>query len=83
MVSSTAAALFAMLFSVLVPQKMWYNPTQPLTVANKSDKDVTLELTDFTGKVIDPKGSEIGRLEGSADWTQNAMLSFLEGRLKP
>lgn len=57
MVSSTAAALFAMLFSVLVPQKMWFNPTQPLTVANKSDKDVTLELTDFTGKVIDPKGS--------------------------
>jgi peptidyl-prolyl cis-trans isomerase B (cyclophilin B) len=54
---STTATLVAMLFSVLVPQKMWFNPQQALTVNVKADKDVTLELTDFSGKVIEPKGS--------------------------
>lgn len=51
----SAATLLSILFSVVVPQKMWFTPTQPLTI--KSDKDVTLELTDFTGKVIAAKGS--------------------------
>jgi peptidyl-prolyl cis-trans isomerase B (cyclophilin B) len=53
--ASTAVTLFTLLFSVLVPQKMWYAPSQPLAI--KSDKDVTLELTDFSGKVIAAKGS--------------------------
>src|SRR5580704_10540638 len=53
--ASTAVTLFTVLFSVLVPQKMWYAPSQPLAI--KSDKDVTLELTDFSGKVIAAKGS--------------------------
>jgi peptidyl-prolyl cis-trans isomerase B (cyclophilin B) len=47
--------LFTLLFSVLVPQKMWYAPNQPLTI--NSDRDVTLELTDFSGKAIAAKGS--------------------------
>jgi peptidyl-prolyl cis-trans isomerase B (cyclophilin B) len=53
----STVTLVMMLFSVLVPQKMWFNPQQPLTVSVKTDKDVTLELTDFSGKVIDAKGS--------------------------
>src|SRR6516162_5576945 len=53
----STATLLMMMFSVLVPQKMWFNPQQPLTVSVKGDKDVTLELTDFSGKVLDAKGS--------------------------
>ena len=70
MVPSTAAAIFSVLFSVLMPQKMWYAPTQPLTVAIKSDKDVTLELMDFSGKVIDPKTSADVAASQSADLKQ-------------
>ena len=55
--ASAAVSLFSILFSVLVPQRMWYPPSQPLTVTVKSDKDVTLELTDFSGKVIAAKTS--------------------------
>ncbi len=63
--ASTAVTLFTVLFSVLVPQKMWYAPSQPLTI--KSDKDVTLELTDFSGKVIAVKGSADVSASQSAD----------------
>jgi peptidyl-prolyl cis-trans isomerase B (cyclophilin B) len=63
--ASTAVTLFTLLFSVLVPQKMWYAPSQPLTI--KSDKDVTLELTDFSGKVIAAKGSADVAASQSAD----------------
>jgi cyclophilin family peptidyl-prolyl cis-trans isomerase len=52
-----AATLFSILFSVLVPQKMWYAPGQPITVTVAADKDVTLELTDFAGKPIESSGS--------------------------
>ena len=55
--TSSAVTLLSILFSVLVPQKMWYAPTQPLTIFNKSDKPVALELTDFTGKVVAPKSA--------------------------
>jgi cyclophilin family peptidyl-prolyl cis-trans isomerase len=57
MMSSAAATIFTVLFSVLMPQKMWYPPSDPLNVTIKTDKDVTLELTDFSGKVISAKGS--------------------------
>jgi peptidyl-prolyl cis-trans isomerase B (cyclophilin B) len=67
MIASTAAALFAALFSVLVPQKMWFTPYEPLTVNVKSDKDVTLELIDFTGKVIAAKSSADVTAGQSAD----------------
>jgi peptidyl-prolyl cis-trans isomerase B (cyclophilin B) len=63
--ASTAVTLFTLLFSVLVPQKMWYAPSQPLAI--KSDKDVTLELTDFSGKVIAAKGSADVAASQSAD----------------
>jgi len=64
---SSAVTLFTLLFSVLVPQKMWYAPSQPLTVTIKSDKDVTLELTDFSGKVIAAKGAADVAAGQSAD----------------
>lgn len=48
-------ALLLMMFSVLIPSKMWYGPTAPLNVT--AEGDVVLVLTDFTGKVIEPKGS--------------------------
>jgi peptidyl-prolyl cis-trans isomerase B (cyclophilin B) len=51
------ATLFSILFSVLVPQKTYYAPSQPLNITIQSDKDVSLELTDFTGKVIPAQGS--------------------------
>jgi peptidyl-prolyl cis-trans isomerase B (cyclophilin B) len=53
----SALTLLSVLFSILVPQKMWYAPTQPLTISNKSDKPIALELTDFTGKVVSPKSA--------------------------
>jgi cyclophilin family peptidyl-prolyl cis-trans isomerase len=53
---STITAL-AMLFSVLAPQKMWFTASQPILVFDKSDKDVTLAATDFSGKAIAAAGS--------------------------
>ncbi|MGD0461837.1 MAG: peptidylprolyl isomerase [Tepidisphaeraceae bacterium] len=64
---STAVTLFTLLFSVLVPQKMWYAPSQPLNVTIQSDKDVTLELTDFTGKVIPAKAAADVSAKATAD----------------
>ncbi len=43
----TAMALF---FSVLTPQKMWFAPSQPISVTVKGDQDVTLILTDFRAR---------------------------------
>lgn len=54
---TAAVTLLTLLFSVLMPQKMWYAPSQPLNITIKSDKDATLMLTDFSGKVIAAKGS--------------------------
>lgn len=49
-------ALLAM-FSVLLPTKMWFAPTQPLTVQVKANSDISLIVTTFDGKRVDPKGS--------------------------
>ena len=51
------APIFAALFSVLVPTKMWYAPSQPDEFTNDSKEDITLVLTDFGGKPTDAKGS--------------------------
>jgi peptidyl-prolyl cis-trans isomerase B (cyclophilin B) len=64
---NVAVSLFSILFSVLVPQKTWYAPSQPLNVTIQSDKDATLELTDFTGKVIPAKGSADISAKATAD----------------
>lgn len=52
-----AAALFASLFSVLVPAKMWFAPGQPDNIEVKSKGEVTLVLTDFEGKPFESKAS--------------------------
>jgi hypothetical protein len=44
----------AVFFSILIPTKVWFAPTQPLTINIKSDAAVTLVLTDFQGKAIEP-----------------------------
>lgn len=44
-----------MMFSVLMPARIWYAPNAPLNVT--PDADVRLVLTDFAGKQLDPKGS--------------------------
>jgi peptidyl-prolyl cis-trans isomerase B (cyclophilin B) len=54
---SMAVSLMTILFSVLMPQKTWVSPAQPLNVTIQGGKDVTLELIDFSGKVIAPKNS--------------------------
>jgi cyclophilin family peptidyl-prolyl cis-trans isomerase len=51
------ASLFAALFSVLIPTKMWYGVAQPNEFRNDSKEDVTLVLTDFTGKALTGTGS--------------------------
>ena len=54
---NVAAGLLAALFSVLVPQKMWYTPSQAILVDNKGTAAVTLVLTDFSGKALPATGS--------------------------
>src|SRR5437763_14688907 len=44
----------AMFFSILIPTKVWFAPTQPLMINIKSDAAVMLVLTDFQGKPIEP-----------------------------
>lgn len=49
-----------MLFSVLIPSRIWYAPTQPLNITVKTETPVVLILTDFEGKQpIDAKPVEI------------------------
>ena len=50
------ASLFAALFSVLVPTKMWFAPSQPDEFRNDGKDDLTLVLTDFAGKALEAKG---------------------------
>src|ERR1700679_1908917 len=64
---TAAVTLFSILFSVLVPQKIWYAPSQPLNITIQSDKDVSLELTDFSGKVIPAKGSADASAKAAVD----------------
>lgn len=50
-------SLFAALFSVLVPTKMWYPANQPINIRVESKDAVTLVLTDFTGKQLPASGA--------------------------
>ncbi len=47
------------LFSVLFPQKGWFAPDQPFNVDVKAPAEVTLFVTDFGGRSLDPKGSAV------------------------
>src|SRR5579871_6703962 len=52
-----AVSLFAALFSVLVPAKMWYGVKQPVEFKNDSKEDIALVLTDFSGKTLPATGA--------------------------
>jgi peptidyl-prolyl cis-trans isomerase B (cyclophilin B) len=61
-----ASVLFT-LVSLITPARTWYPPAQPMTVNVKSDVDSTLVLTDFAGKVVDPKEATDFKGEKSFD----------------
>src|SRR5580765_6953794 len=44
-----------MLFSVLVPQKGWFAPDQPININVKAPAEINLYLTDFGGRAIESK----------------------------
>lgn len=50
------APLFAALFSVLVPTKIWFAPSQPDEFRNDSKDAITLVLANFDGKPLPAKG---------------------------
>jgi cyclophilin family peptidyl-prolyl cis-trans isomerase len=50
------ASLFAALFSVLVPAKIWVPTTQPLMVTVQTDTPVNLVLTEFSGRFVEARG---------------------------
>jgi cyclophilin family peptidyl-prolyl cis-trans isomerase len=45
------------IFSILVPTKQWYAPSQPLMVHVQSDAPLSLIATQFDGKRVDAKGT--------------------------
>src|SRR6476620_8586866 len=56
------------LWSVLVPTKVWFAPNQPVNVTIKPEHGaVALVLTDFTGKPYDPRVSPIVEGEQTVD----------------
>jgi peptidyl-prolyl cis-trans isomerase B (cyclophilin B) len=57
----------AIFFSVLVPQKMWFAPSQPLLVTDKSSQDVALIMTDFSGKPQAAKGPAVLKAGATVD----------------
>jgi peptidyl-prolyl cis-trans isomerase B (cyclophilin B) len=51
-----AVAQTVVMFSVLIPGKLWYSPNQPIDIHVKdAGGEVTLVLLDFLGKVIDAR----------------------------
>jgi peptidyl-prolyl cis-trans isomerase B (cyclophilin B) len=52
-----AVNVLAALFSVLVPQKMWYASSQPIVLNNQSKDNVTLVMTEFNGAPVASVGS--------------------------
>jgi peptidyl-prolyl cis-trans isomerase B (cyclophilin B) len=51
------------LFSVLVPQKIWFAPSQPVNVAVKADSAITLTLTDFSDKQLATASAKPGDVD--------------------
>ena len=70
-----AVSLFAALFSVLVPTKMWYGVKQAVDFRVDSKEDVTLVLTDFSGKSFAPAGGA-GSAEVGAGKTVDLRKAF-------
>lgn len=53
----SVVASILVLFAVLVPQKQWYAPTQPIEITNKSDQTVRLVAITFLGRPLEAKAS--------------------------
>src|ERR1700741_1010537 len=53
--NALVSTILLALASALTPTKGWYAPTHPLTIDVKPGGEATLVLTDFSGKVLDPK----------------------------
>src|ERR1700690_429786 len=51
------------LFSVLVPQKMWFPPDQPISVTIKAEGKVNLSITDFSGKPLAQANAAAGTVD--------------------
>src|SRR6476619_4222854 len=51
-------AIALAMVSVLIPAKMWFAPDQPINIDVKPDAGaaLTLMLTDFSGRGIEPQG---------------------------
>lgn len=49
-------SLIATLFSILVPAQVWIPGDKPINISVKAETPVTLMLTEFTGRIIEPKG---------------------------
>jgi cyclophilin family peptidyl-prolyl cis-trans isomerase len=64
------------IFSILVPQKMWFAPDQPINVAIKADADVQLVLTDFSGKAV---GSPVAATAGSTVDVKSLFSQIAQG----
>lgn len=52
---------FLVAFSVLVPQKVWFSPSQPLTVMVGGSGKALLTLTDFSGKTLESASANSGQ----------------------
>jgi peptidyl-prolyl cis-trans isomerase B (cyclophilin B) len=55
--ASPLVSLIMSLFSVILPSKMWYTPTQPMAFSVDAKTPVTLMLTKFNGEPVSPQGS--------------------------
>src|SRR5687768_15895965 len=52
LLATTTASMAA---DALSPTKMWFAPDQPITINARPGGEAQLVLTDFKGKVLDPK----------------------------
>jgi peptidyl-prolyl cis-trans isomerase B (cyclophilin B) len=60
------------MFSVLIPSKLWYSPDQPIEIQVKdAGGEVTLVLLDFLGKVIDARAPVTVPGDQTLDLTQH------------
>ncbi len=55
--ASPLVSMMMTLFSVLMPTKMWFSPSQPISIHIDSKIPVSLVLTQFDGTAVEAKGS--------------------------
>jgi cyclophilin family peptidyl-prolyl cis-trans isomerase len=58
--ASPLLSLIMSLFSVILPTKMWFSPTQPITIRIDSKTATSLILTKFDGTVVGTKDAPTG-----------------------